>query len=121
MYMAHEIPGRLRVKLEKLRNNPYRLNEIKEMLTRTGVHEININALTGSVVIVYDPLSVTSLQLIDVLNDNGYPIDTQKEVINKKRAETHEKIVKTLGKATFSWIAGRVLDANGLSVVAAFI
>ncbi|MCM2284997.1 MAG: heavy-metal-associated domain-containing protein [Desulfobacula sp.] len=119
MYMAHDVPGRLRLKFAKLRHNPYQLNKIRELLTMGGVYKININTVTGSVVVMYDPLSVSSLRLIAVLNDNGYPIDTQKE--NKKLVEAHEKIAATVGKATFSWIAGRVLEANGLSLIAAFI
>ncbi len=121
MYMAHDVPGRLRVKFERLRNNPYQLNKIREFLTMSGVYKININTVTGSVVAMYDPLSVSSLQLIGILNDNGYPIDTQKDIRNKKMVESHEKIAATVGKATFSWIAGRILEANGLSMIAAFI
>jgi len=70
---------------------------------------------------MYDPLSVSSPRLIETLNDNGYSIDAQKELQDKKRVETHEKIALTVGRATFSWIAGRVLEANGLSLIAAFI
>jgi len=122
MYMAHDVPGRLRVKLERLRNNPYQLNKVSELLSISGVYKTNINTVTGSVVVMYDPLSVSSPELIAILNVNGYPIDTQKkELQNKKRVETHEKIALTVGRATFSWIAGRVLEANGLSLIAAFI
>ena len=121
MYMAHDVPGRLRVKFERFRNNPHQLNKVRELLSISGVYKINVNTVTGSVVVMYDPLSVSSPQLIAILNNNGYPIDAQKELQNKKMVETHEKIALTVGRATFSWIAGRVLEANGLSVIAAFI
>jgi len=122
MYMAHDVPGRLRVKLERLRNNPHQLNKVSELLSISGVYKTNINTVTGSVVVMYDPLSVSSPELIAILNVNGYPIDTQKkELQDKKRVETHEKIALTVGRATFSWIASRVLEANGLSLIAAFI
>jgi len=121
MYMAHDVPGRLRVKFERLRNNPYQLNKVRELLTMSGVYKINISTITGSVVVMYDPLSVSSLRFITILNDNGYSIDIQKDIQNKKKVETHEKIAATVGKATFSWIASRILEANGLSLIAAFI
>ena len=121
MYMAHDVPGRLRIRFTKLRNNPYQLNKVRELLTMSGVYKTNINTVTGSVVVLYDPLSVSSPRLIAILNDNGYPIDPQKDLQNKKMVETHEKIAATVGKATFSWIAGRILEANGLSLIAAFI
>lgn len=119
MYKAHDIPGRLRIKFERFINNPYQLNKIKGLLSINGVYKININTVTGSVVVFYDPLSASSPYLISLLNTNGYPVDSQKD--NKKRVETHEKIAATIGKATFSWIAGRILEANGLSLIAAFI
>lgn len=119
MYKAHDIPGRLRIKFEKFINNPCQLNKIKGLLSIDGVYKININTVTGSVVVFYDPVSVSSPHILSLLNTNGYPVDTQKD--NKKMVETHEKIAATVGKATFSWIAGRILEANGLSFVAAFI
>ncbi len=119
MYKAHDIPGRLRIKFERFVNNPFQLNRIKELLSINGVYKINVNTVTGSVVVSYDPLSVSSPLLISILNDNGYPVDAQKDT--KKIVEAHEKIIATVGKATVSWIAGRILEANGLSVIAAFI
>ncbi|MFH2093307.1 MAG: HMA2 domain-containing protein [Pseudomonadota bacterium] len=119
--MAHVVPGRLRVKLEKLKNNPYQLDRVKELLKIEGVHKIKSTSLTGSMVIEYDNLTTTPEAILTILDKNGYSIDTQRLVKEKKFQENHEKIAGTLGKATISWIAGRILDANGLSFISAFI
>lgn len=119
--MAHDVPGRLRVKFEKLRNNPYQLDQVKRLLMVEGVHKIKSNPLTGSIVVEYDSLTITSEMILDILNNNGYSIETQIKLKGKKLQEHHEKIAITVSKATVSWIAGRILEANGLSLIAAFI
>ncbi len=119
MYVVHDVPGRLRVKLEKLKNNPHRLDQVEDMLRIDGTYRVKSNATTGSVVIEYDKLSVQPKTFTDLLNRNGYVLDPQKKL--ERTAETHEKIAASLGKATFSWLAGRVLEANGMPYIAAFI
>ena len=119
MYIVHDVPGRLRVKLEKLRNNPHRLDKVKALLVADGVYRVKSNAVTGSVIIEYDKLAIDSRHIIDIFTANGYEIDTRGP--KDKMAEQHEKIAISVGKATFSWLAGRVLEANGLAYIAAFI
>ncbi len=121
MYTIHDVPGRLRVKFHNMKNNPHRLNQIKKLFKVNGVYKIKSSPLTGSVVAEYDSLTVTSGHLLQILNDNGYAIDHERSSKNQKINESQEKLARTLGKATFSWMAGRVLEANGLSYIAAFI
>lgn len=119
MYIVHDVPGRLRVKLEKLKNNPYRLNLVKTQLMIDGVHRIKSSEVTGSVVIEYDKLSATTYTFIDIFQENGYIMNSQMK--NDRLAQIHEKIASILGKATFSFLACRVLETNGLAYIAAFI
>ncbi|THB74978.1 MAG: hypothetical protein D3926_20860 [Desulfobacteraceae bacterium] len=118
MYSVHDVPGRLRVKFEKLRNNPYRLQHVKDLLSIQGVYKVKTNDLTGSIVVEYDRLSIRSDHLFDILSENGYHVD---KTSGTPSSAQHEKLALTLGKATFSFLAGRVLEANGLSYIAAFI
>ncbi len=119
MYTVHDVPGRLRIRIEKLKNNPYRLDQIRELLMVEGVYRVKTNAVTGSVIIEYDKYTLRSPELVAILSENGYPADERRK--QEKRIETHEKIAVTLSRATFSWLAGRVLEANGLAYIAAFI
>ena len=119
MYLVHDVPGRLRVKLEKLRNNPYRLKQVQDLLAIEGVHRVKSSPVTGSVVVEYDNLALNSGNLIDLLNSNGYDIAICRN--QQKVIESHEKIAMNIGRATFSWVAGMVLEANGLACIAALI
>lgn len=121
MYFIHDIPGRLRVKIEYLKNHPERLKEVRQSLAVNGVHNVRSNALTGSTVVEYDPTVITSACLLDILNANGYAIDVRQLVENKKAQVNHEKLAMKVSRATVSWLAAQVLEANGLSLIAALI
>jgi hypothetical protein len=121
MYFIHDIPGRLRVKIEYLKNHPERLKEVRDLLIANGVLSVRSNTLTGSTVVEYDPAVITSAHLLDILKQNGYAIDVHLAKANRKLRQDHEKIAMKAGRAAMSWLAGQVLEANGLSLIAAFI
>ena len=120
MCFIHDIPGRLRVKLESLKNKPERLKEVQTLLMADGVHRVKISPLTGSIVVEYNPDILTSSHLLDILRADGHPIDMEHPV-DQSFFENHEKIVLKVSKAAVSWLAGQVLEANGLSLIAALI
>ncbi|MFO7884087.1 MAG: hypothetical protein R6U68_04630 [Desulfobacteraceae bacterium] len=121
MYFVHDIPGRLRIKIEYLRNHPERLQEIRMLLNIPGVSKVKSNPTTGSTVVEYNSDRVSSSCLLNILKTNGYDIDFQKNTLNRKNNKAHEKIALKVSKAAVSWFAGQVLEANGLSMVALFI
>ena len=121
MYFVHDVPGRLRIKIEYLRNHPERLKEIRTLLNIPGVSRVKSNPVTGSTVVEYNSDMVSSSCLLHILNKNGYDINLEKNTLNRKTHKTHDKIALKVRKAAFSWLAGRVLEANGLSMVALFI
>jgi hypothetical protein len=79
------------------------------------------NALTGSTVVAYDPKIITSIALLDILKSNGYAIDLENSAVNRKLRQAHEELAMKVSKAAVTWLAGRVLEANGLSMVARLI
>ncbi|MCA1795471.1 MAG: hypothetical protein LC660_16675, partial [Desulfobacteraceae bacterium] len=109
MYFVHDIPGRLRVKIDYLRNHPERLKEIRTLLDVPGVFRVKSNPMTGSTVVEYDADVVNSGHLLVILKTNGYAIDLEKNAIDRKIRETHEKMAMKVSKAAVSWLAGRVL------------
>ncbi|ACN17186.1 putative cation-transporting p-type ATPase C [Desulforapulum autotrophicum HRM2] len=121
MYFIHDIPGRLRVKIEYLKNHPERLKEVRQLLIANGVHKVKSNALTGSTVVEYDPALITSAHLLDILNANGYTIDARLVAENQKKRINNEKVAMKITKTAASWLAGQVLEANGFSLIAALI
>lgn len=120
MYIVSDVPGRLRLKLEKFKNRPEQLGRTKQWLMMDGVHRITTTPLTGSVVVEYDRRKISSKDVVEILVLNNCPVKPKpdKRLNHKKK---HEQIAVKVGKATLSWLAGQVLEANGLSYIAAFI
>ena len=121
MAKIHDVPGRLRVQYKRLRNNPDALAMLSQALKREGVYKIKSNALTGSLVVCYDNLTVRSEQLLDVLNENGFPANLRKARRIRRESRKNGEVAVKVGKATASWVAGQVLEANGFGLIAAMI
>jgi heavy-metal-associated domain-containing protein len=55
-HIAHHVPGRLRFRIPDAKGNPERLEQARTALeVLEGVRSVDVNPLTGSVVIEYDP------------------------------------------------------------------
>jgi cation transport ATPase len=53
--IAHQVPGRIRLKVPKAKENPELIEQIKQMFNVIpGVEEVTVNPVTGSVVVHYD-------------------------------------------------------------------
>ncbi len=54
--IVHFIPGRVRFKAERIKRSPAFTSEVQQRLgALAGVQQVEINPLTGSVLVVYDP------------------------------------------------------------------
>lgn len=72
--MVHAIPGRVRLKVAGLRDNPPLARVIQERLGAVpGIQEVAAAPLTGSVLVLFDPQAVTApaslLTLSETLTD----------------------------------------------------
>ena len=66
--IVHFIPGRARLRIEKVKHTPQFADEIKQQLnTVPGIKHIEIKELTGSVLIEYDKQTLSSQHSIDAL------------------------------------------------------
>jgi Cu2+-exporting ATPase len=62
VYLVHALPGRVRLKMERLRQNPLLADEIQRTLpTLSGIDDVVANPETGSLLIHYDRCLSTSL------------------------------------------------------------
>ena len=53
--IAHQVPGRIRLKVPKVKENPELIEQIKQMFSVIpGIEEVTVNPTTGSVVLHYD-------------------------------------------------------------------
>ena len=53
--VAHQVPGRIRLKVPNVKDNPELIDQIKQMFhVIPGIEEVTVNPTTGSVVLQYD-------------------------------------------------------------------
>jgi cation transport ATPase len=56
LQIAHQVPGRIRMKIPSAKGNPELLAEIQKTFSVVpGIEEVSVNPETGSVVLRYDP------------------------------------------------------------------
>jgi hypothetical protein len=62
--LAHASPGRIRFKVEEIRNDPRRAREIEAKLrTVSGIQSAHANPLTGSLLLTYDEPALESMEM----------------------------------------------------------
>lgn len=62
--LAHASPGRIRLKVEDIKNDPQRAGEIEAKLrTVSGLHSAQANPVTGSLLLIYDERALESMEL----------------------------------------------------------
>ena len=65
-FYVHDIPGRLRVKIPMLKGKTEMSDSVLGLFRNmTGVKNVSVNNVTGSVVFQYDPAVVRSNQILD--------------------------------------------------------
>lgn len=120
-YYVHHIPGRLRIRIPSLRNNPRQIDTVKTLLDIKGAEKIRVNQLTGSVVITYDLDGISAQALLGVLKDNDFFHEDHSITLDKQLQQVSHQAARKVGRAIVGWVVGRVLEANGLALLAAFI
>lgn len=124
-HYIHAVPGRLRVKNPILKYNSRKCTIARDTLAGLpGVNEVKVNPSTGSVTVWYDKETTRAERLLDILEERrlvckdslsaGVAADP---FVGNVASEAGEKVAKAL----LGWAVGRALEANGLSLLAAFI
>jgi hypothetical protein len=121
-YYVHHTPGRLRIKIPHVKHRPYRARSVQDLLEgHGGLERVDVNAATGSVVIHYNPETISYDQIVNLLKYNDLFDESRVMSEQEYHIRAGAKAGKALGKAAFGWAMSRVLEANGLSFLAAFI
>jgi hypothetical protein len=81
-YYIHDVPGRLRVKSPIIRRNKDAADEAERLVgTVDGVHMVDVNLLTGSLLVNYNPKVTKYRDIVNLLQNNGY-FDHSKAITN---------------------------------------
>ncbi len=79
--VVHHIPGRLRVRLPRSRRDPRLLGELREFVSGLGgVHQVEINPVTGSILVHYHPESHEQIQNLLRADREQSMLDTPPEL-----------------------------------------
>jgi len=121
-YYIHNVPGRLRIKSPAIKNNKNVADELKKSLsTLYGVAAVDINLITGSLLVNYNSNAVKHTDIVDILQRKGY-FDASKATNNDEYLhQAASKAGAVIGKSIFSTLAGMALERTPLSFLAILI
>lgn len=120
-YYVHHVPGRLRVRIPDIRNNPSIVSKVRSIFDIYGIDKLKINSITGSVVVTFDPCRLTFDQLLQLLKDEGLFDSSLSITCDQKIERLSNKAASKVGRAVVGYAMGKVLEANGFRLLAALI
>jgi hypothetical protein len=117
MFYIHNVPGRLRIRSEAVKNNPSAANSVKISLSSMpGIGVVDINLVTGGILIHYNKKTVNYRDIVSLLERNGY-IDRSRAITNNDQFLIAPGIGKTIFKTMTSVLIGKVLADTPLSIL----
>lgn len=121
-YYMHELPGRLRIKIPSLKRNPQEALRLQCLIEDiSGVESTLTNAVTGSIVVKFDPSTVTSRQILDVLSREGC-MDLGELIKGQQRPDPGLSRAGALAsKALLGLAIEKAFEGSPLALLTAFI
>ena len=121
MYYIHNVPGRLRIRSEAVKKNPSAANSVKISLSSMpGIGVVDINPLSGSVLIHYNKKTVNYKDIVSLLERSGY-LDQPETLTNNDQLQNAHSIGKTMFKTMTSVLIEKVLATTLLSIQGLFM
>ncbi|EIJ40979.1 hypothetical protein BegalDRAFT_0053 [Beggiatoa alba B18LD] len=116
----HHIPGRLRVRTDRLRHATCQSTELSELLLQLkGVESCQINPKTGSLLVHYDVTCLTGDDILYQLHKVGCLESGLTTAMSQRSAVNHTGAL--LGNALFSAVVKKSLETSMLSLAKAFL
>jgi hypothetical protein len=112
----------LRIKIPVLKRNPSQGSRLQSLLKGIqGIECASVNAVTGSLVIHFDPEVVSSRSIVSLLSHEGY-IDLAKAISSQQYVQSGVlKFGQAVSKALLGFALDRAFQGTPLSVLTAFI
>jgi hypothetical protein len=107
--------------MPQIRNNPKKVETVRDLRDIYGVDDLNVNHITGSVIIKFDPQITSADQLLSDLKENGLYDSSRAITCDQKIQQIWDKATSKFCRAVFGYTVGKALEANGLSLLAALI
>ena len=121
-YYLHELPGRLRIKIPRLKRNSHEALRLEGVLEDiAGVASASTNTVTGSIVVKFDPETVSSRQIMDVLSREGC-IDLGELIKSQQRPDPGLSMAGAVAsKALFGLAIETAFEGSPLTILTALI
>lgn len=121
-YYVHNVPGRLRIKLPSIKNNPDGLNELEAVIKNLDTVQIDkASTLTGSVVLTYGKHYIGYEAILGSLEKAGL-IDLSNIIDNSQYIKDAITTTgKSLNKAIAGFFLGNAFDNTPLSFISIFV
>lgn len=125
MLYIHDTPGRLRLSLPTLKRNAEAIQAFADTLKPlTGIIEVCVNTLAGSVTVRYDARLVNADAILQALKSDGLldPAPAlRKNVVSSPGDRAISRAAQALGEAVFEKIMEKALEKAAVALVAAVI
>ena len=121
-YYVHSVPGRLRVKIPRVKGNALRAAEVEKLLEGvSGVRSGTASMVTGSVVVSYDPEQVDADGILEVLRQRDYFDPSRVISDNQYMASGLQKTSEVLSKVLVNRLVDMALQGSALSFLTVLI
>ena len=113
--LAHQIPGRLRLRSAALKGNASASEEARRQLAQIrGVTATSANPTTGSVLLEYDPSVLSEGRVIDLLAAQGYALRA-----TEVEPEAGSGSADRTASAVMDWVINALAERLALAVITA--
>ncbi|SPF43251.1 hypothetical protein SBA4_3010012 [Candidatus Sulfopaludibacter sp. SbA4] len=129
MSYLHHIPGRIRVRVAGVKHNPARASALKEWLqSLKGVERVDVNTLTGSVLIHYSATVTCGDRLIARMREregisagNAEPAPARRTPRGLKPAPRRLGIERVVARAILGCLAEAAIERSLMAIAAAVL
>lgn len=99
--VTHSLPGRFRISVSQLKNVPeewrvYSKSIIEFLLEIPGIKEINLNYITGTILVVYDPQLISEDKIIEKIKMMTGIIMRHKGQLEKVKIEEAREMIEKM-------------------------
>lgn len=118
MAYVHRLPGRLRVRSEALKRNPTRGSEILTAIGMLpGVNDVDVNIVTGSVLVQFDPLRVSADAVFEELGRHGVAIELDRPDLKPATRPEDPSVGGAVAKAIAAAVIQHALERSVAQII----
>jgi hypothetical protein len=123
----HHVPGRLRIKSSRLKHNSEAAAAVRELMRPIrGIVDIQVNGVTGSVLIGYEQEAISADALVELLKQHGYCGHAAGLLVTRGGAadtltQALARAGQTLGKVAVGVMIEKLAERSAVALIGALI